>query len=228
MVSVERRMPEYNRNMLLKMQSNPGEFPRARTNENNIVLADAKLMNANTVLDVAQKSVDDRVISDKENSSVANRTNPFVELNDINFNESKNLQRSREVILDKQNVLSKDSNKRYKKPSAPTPEARMTSMASEHKSMNSAKNDILPDIVGMDHIGIGYFVQAGVYKKRDQIDRVWKKAAAIVDAAIHKVFIDKSNSYKLMIGPFANRHEADRVLSKLVNGKYYDVMVVKI
>jgi hypothetical protein len=223
MIFTERRVPQYNQSILLKIQNRKQDKNRSAAKDTS---SDVDLINRHNILDVAQKSVDDN-LSDKNNREAAHRS-PFVDLNDINFNGSKDLSRSKEVVLDKQNILSKNLKEKHR---INDTDDRKVAKSIENKNkvkISNPANNRLPELVSMEQIGVGYFVQAGVYKQLSQINAVRKKVVSIVDCAVHRVYRNSGASYKLMIGPFSERNEANKVLSKLVNSGYYDVLVVKV
>jgi len=250
---LHRRVPEYNKSVLEKIGPSENISHTAENiksdgfgdnyystgkGERDPIRGD--FSDIETVTTIEESSKKGRSNLSKKSDDNSNmKSNPFVPLNDINFNESKNIKRGQELLLNEQNITHTpnkyrdidtikihpnnsidDNQKNYK---LPTPKRKEIVSS----SLKDKRNLDTTGFLNIGEIGNGYFIQAGVYRNRNSIDVVLKKITSITTVAAHMVYDDTKNYYKIMLGPFATRKDADEVISQLVDNGYYDVMLVQ-
>lgn len=66
-------------------------------------------------------------------------------------------------------------------------------------------------------VGSKVYIQAGAFSRRENAERVRAKLSRFGTVTVDKVRIDGLSLYRVRLGPMASKHEAHRVLSKVIH-----------
>ncbi len=77
------------------------------------------------------------------------------------------------------------------------------------------------------NISKGYYIQIGIYGKKENADKAYKKYTNIDKGVIQEYSTKGSIKYKVLIGPYKNRDDAEKNLEKVIKTGHYDVYITE-
>lgn len=169
------------------------------------------------------KQSTDKINSNNTNNSTITLSNEegVVTIGEIKKNR---WQYDREIDLPdsiKNSYISNGNNNSVKK----TNVIDLTALNDNTTDSNQNISQINNSISLNTNIGKGLYIQAGVYKKYANAQKVIKSMnnSGITNANI----IEKNNTYKILIGPYQNKQSADKIIEKLEEIGIFDYFFVR-
>lgn len=169
------------------------------------------------------KQSTDKINSNNTNNSTITLSNEegVVTIGEIKKNR---WQYDREIDLPdsiKNSYISNGNNNSVKKTNVIDLTALNTNTTDSNQNISQINNSISLNT----NISKGLYIQAGVYKKYANAQKVIKSMnnSGITNTNI----IEKNNTYKILIGPYQNKQSADKIIEKLEEIGIFDYFFVR-
>jgi hypothetical protein len=210
----------YNENVQVAPSYNVPYAPKAQTAANNGFVDKHQLVTT---------------YPEKENIA-SNVNQPFVSLNDIDFNGSKNISNGQRVTLTNQNVVNKKP-QTVKYNGSQTEEVKSKPQVANGLSLAdipdgnvftkpfTAPQNTTPIITKKQS---GYYINAGIYDRESVAKIVSKRLEQALSMPIDYTHDINDESYNITIGPVFARKDADVLIKKMVEAGHYDAKIKKV
>lgn len=199
---------------------------------------------------------ENKIITDNSEKNISKTNNNIVSSNKNNNSNTKNIINSNKNKEEKKYVLNSGrrnnqnatnslSSKKNNKVIAESEvisgnlTEKNTNISSQNKNQtaqaNSAKSNRTKTtnppssnaIKTTKTLDKGYYIQIGIYGKKDNADKSYNKYKSINRGVIQEYSVSNSTKYKVLLGPYNNRELAEKDLEKVIKTGHYDVYITE-
>jgi len=72
-----------------------------------------------------------------------------------------------------------------------------------------------------------YYIQLGSYSVKTNADNIVKKYQKLADGDVEKLLVKNRDIYRSVLGPFATKNDAEKILARVLDSGHFDVFIIK-
>lgn len=207
----------------------PDDIFADRITNYNYIKEDKNIIQRIKTNDIPKVSNKEKIINNKKNKIIEED----VKKTKTTKQDINNVNKTKNTINDS-NIINLDNNIKNTKNKiyvfGNTEKSNKNTLKNNQKSKMVKDKSIektIPTIKKENSKTKGYYIQIGIYNKKNNADISYKKYSKINPAIIEEYSIKNKKMYKVLLGPIDNKEKAEEVLEKIIKTGHYDVYIIE-